>query len=96
MSESSDHVPLTADKLKLVKKALTCPAKLIKSDGEKKFLAETKERLESFGERIYLSDKQFAWLEKIACRLSAKKPAYPDKAANAVDDLPSYEESAGG
>lgn len=89
----AEHVAVTADQLKLVKKALRCPTKLIKSTAEKNFVKETKERLEKFGEGIYLSEKQINWLEKIASRLE-DKPKKPEAAA-AADDLPSYSEFEG-
>ncbi len=94
----SEHVSLTADKLKLVKKALRCPAKLIQSDKEKTFLSETRERIEKFGERIYLSEKQLSWLEQIACRIDggAKKSGEGGGKNEPTDeDLPSYDEMAG-
>lgn len=89
----AEHVALNADKLKLVKKALRCPAKLIKSDVEKEFVKETKERLEKFGDDIYLSEKQLAWLGKIASRLDDKPKK--SEAAETADDLPVYSELAG-
>lgn len=96
----TDHPPLSADDLKMVKKALRCPAKLLQGDRERQFLKETKVRLDRFGERIYLSAKQVAWLEKIASRMEGQgaSTASNDAAHEAADDLgdmPSFNELAG-
>lgn len=92
------HPLLSAGDLKMVKKALRCPASLIQGDHERQFLKETKLRLERFGERIYLSAKQVAWLEKIAARIgvqSESKASSPRDIADELGDIPSYEELAG-
>ncbi|MBI2275735.1 MAG: hypothetical protein HYU74_00140 [Dechloromonas sp.] len=99
----TDHPPLSADDLKMVKKALRCPAKLVQGDRERQFLKETKVRLDRFGERIYLSAKQVAWLEKIASRLVGQRASTASTASTEVDheaadelgDMPSFNELAG-
>lgn len=96
----TDHLPLSAGDLKMVKKALRCPAKLIQGDHERQFLKETKVRLDRFGERIYLSAKQVAWLEKIAARLVGQSPSTASnemdhEVADELGDMPSFNELAG-
>lgn len=66
-------VELNEGQIKLLKQAIKTPAKGLLSDAERKFVKETKERFENFGERIHLSEKQLAWLRKIAERSSKKK-----------------------
>jgi hypothetical protein len=96
---ANEHAALSADDLKTVRKAVKCPAKLIKSEGEKTFLKETKDRLEKFNERVYLSNKQVEWLRKIASRMDAgdKKPGGGKPRAETAQqaDLPSYDDLAG-
>lgn len=92
----ADRPKLSAADLAAIRKALRCPAKLIKSDVEKEFLAKTKERLAQFGENIYLSEKQLGWLRKIEARIAAEgAPAKEEKSATAGEDLPDYDELAG-
>lgn len=69
MAERVEMPPAT---IKVVKKVIRTPAKKLISDAEKNFVKETKERFEKFGDEIFLSAKQFAWLEKIAGRADKK------------------------
>lgn len=91
---------LDAADLKVVKDALKCPATLIKSDGERKFLAETKERLNQFGNAIRLSEKQLSWLRKISQRKGAgsqrSKPEPSSPSDGDYGEMPNYDELAGG
>jgi len=82
---------LSASDLIVIKQACRVPAKQLLSDKERKFVKETKERLGNFGERLYVSAGQFAWLEKIAKRAQAGNPAK----AGAVNGFPDYNELAG-
>ena len=87
----SEHVTLSADHLELIKKAVRCPAKLIKSDVEKNFIKETKERLQKFGDELFVSEKQLSWLGKIAGRMESS----PAKSSPEALDMPSYEDVEG-
>lgn len=98
MQQQDEHPALSAGDLKAIRRAVKCPNKLIKSDAEAVFIKETADRLERFKEGIYLSEKQLAWLHRIAGRMdgnSAKKPATGKAKSELADDLPNYDELAG-
>ncbi len=78
-------VELSEGQIKLIKQAIKVPAKGLLSDAERKFVKETKERFENFGERIHLSEKQLAWLRKIAER-SKKTTQTTKKTTEPADD----------
>lgn len=88
-----EQAQLTQEDLKTIRQALKCPAGLVKSTAEKKFIKETRERLGKFGDKIYLSSKQLEWLRKIAARGDGKAGDRPEAAP--TDDLPSYGDLAG-
>lgn len=90
-----DQAQLTQDDVKTIRQALRCPAGLVKSTAEKAFIKETRERLEQFGDKIYLSSKQLEWLRKIASRSSSANTGRKPKAVAMADDLPDYGELAG-
>ena len=81
----ADHVELSEGQLKVIKQALKVPAKNLLSDAEKKFVTATKERFENFGERIHVSEKQLAWLRKIAERTKKTTPTAKKTTAPADD-----------
>lgn len=86
----ADHKQLSADDLKTVRAAVKTPRKTLQNDAERKFVSETKARLERFGEGVYISEKQFSWLAKIASR------SIPVKADVAeAGDTPAYDDLAG-
>ncbi len=97
MQQQSEHPALSADDLKVIKKAIKCPKSLIKSDTEKAFLQETADRFGKFAERIFLSEKQIAWLRKIVARMegAGSKQASGKAKPEPADDLPAYGELAG-
>lgn len=90
-----EQAQLTQEDIKTIRQALKCPAGLVKSPAEKTFIKETRERLDKFGDKIYLSSKQLEWLRKIASRGSGGKAGSKPKAAAPADDLPDYGELAG-
>lgn len=90
-----DQAQLTQDDVKTIRQALKCSAGLIKSTAEKAFIKETRERLDKFGDKIYLSIKQLEWLRKIASRSGGATAGRKPKAAAPADDLPEYGELVG-
>lgn len=90
-----EQAQLTPEDVKTIRQALKCPAGLVKSTAEKTFIKETRERLEKFGDKIYLSSKQLEWLRKIASRSGGAKAGSKPKAVAPADDLPEYGELAG-
>lgn len=94
MQQQDKHPALSADDLKVVKKAIKCPKNLIKSDAEMGFIQETADRFGNFAGRTFLSEKQLAWLRRIAARMEGgNKPAKKTNQEPA-DDLPDYGELA--
>ena len=102
MSETEKtRVIITKAHLKTIRQAIKCPASLIKSPAEKEFIKETSGRLYRFGEDIYMTEKQYSWVEKIAGRVGGadtKTEAKP-KAAGLEnieeEDLPDFNELGG-
>lgn len=90
-----EQAQLSQDDVKTIQQALKCPAGLIKSPAEKKFIKETRERLGKFGDKIYLSSKQLEWMRKIASRSEGVKADGKPKAAASAEDLPAYGELVG-
>lgn len=86
----ADHKELSVGDMKIVRRAVKAPRKNLLNDAERKFVSETKARLDKFGEGVFLSEKQFAWLEKIANR----KAAVTDGGV-APTDQSDYEELTG-
>lgn len=92
--QQDEHPALSADDFKLIKRAIKCPKSLIKSDIERAFLQETADRLGKFSERIYLSEKQIAWLRKIAGRMDGGRSSKQttEQPISLADDSPEYGE----
>lgn len=86
----ADHKELSAENLKIVRRAVKTPRKNLLNDAERKFVSETKARLDKFGDGLFLSEKQFVWLEKIANRTAGAKAA-----SSPPTDQPAYDDLAG-
>lgn len=71
--ERAEAAAEAAELVALVKKACSCPPRLIRGSGERQFLRDVTDRLAEYQDRICVSEKQFNWLQRIADRVDQEE-----------------------